>query len=232
MPWHDDPNHSFAGIEEKLKRSHGDISVILRVRLVGSFRKANTQLSAMRSESLFREREKKKKKKKKKRGGSRVSSNPPDPTSIRCTCGRNRPPPQIVSRPSSFGCSRRPLTRSTDWRWIEFPILQTRPSQEHLFTRYERKIEGVAGSPVRDLIKRLQEPYNRPDPVDSLLLIIHNFDVFDKHRELVTVVSTGAIQIPIDVIDRLLRYKRGVPGSVPIDFKREFEYDRNIVPQL
>jgi hypothetical protein len=120
---------------------------------------------------------------------------------------------------------------SRDGKWIEFPILAARPSKEHLFTRYERKIKGLTNPVVRKLIEDLQ-PYNCRDPVDSLLFIIHKFDVIDKHRELVIVVSTGAIRLPIEVMDKFIRYKSGVPGSVPVDFKREFERDGEIVPEV
>jgi hypothetical protein len=116
-------------------------------------------------------------------------------------------------------------------KWIEFPILEARPSKEKLFTSYERKIKGVTKPAVRDLIETLQ-PYNCRDPIDSLLLIIHKFDVIDKHRELVLAVGTPAIKLPIEVMDRFIRHQCGVLGSAPVDFTREFERDGNIVPEV
>jgi hypothetical protein len=124
-----------------------------------------------------------------------------------------------------------PSYRQAHMKWIEFPILEARPAAKDVFTRYERKIKGVTKPIVRSLIEALQ-PYNCPDPIDSAMLIIHNFDVIDKHRELVIVVSTPAIQMPMEVMQKAIKYQCGVPGLAPIDFKKEFEAHGEIVPQV
>jgi hypothetical protein len=124
-----------------------------------------------------------------------------------------------------------PSYREAHPRWIEFPILESRPPKKDLFTSYERKIKGITKPVVRDLIDRLQ-PYSCIDPVDSLLLVIHNFDIADKHRELVFVVGTGAIRLPIEVMDRYIRYKWGVPDSPPVDFGAEYQRHGDIVPEI
>jgi hypothetical protein len=124
-----------------------------------------------------------------------------------------------------------PSYRATHWKFIEFPILEARPPKKDLFTRYERKIKGITKPEVRNFIERLQ-PYNCREPIDSLLLVIHNFDVIDKHRELVVLFSTGAIELPMSVFDRFVRYQYGVPGSAPVSFQAEFERNGKIVSQI
>ena len=125
-----------------------------------------------------------------------------------------------------------PTYREANRKWIEFPILQTRPAQKDVFTSYERKIKGIAKPVVCALIEQLQ-PYNCVGGhVDSLPLIIHNLDVIDKHRELMIVIGTPAIQLPMEVMQRALRYQCGITGSTPVDFKKEFESHGKIVPQV
>lgn len=124
-----------------------------------------------------------------------------------------------------------PIYRQTHMKWIEFPILETRPAPKELFTRYERKIKGITKPLIRNLIEDLQ-PYNSRDPIDSLLLIIHNYDIIDKHRELVVVASAGAIQFPMEALARYIQHQCGLPGSLPVDLKGEFERHGDIVPQI
>jgi hypothetical protein len=124
-----------------------------------------------------------------------------------------------------------PTYREAHPRWIEFPVLETRPPEKDLFTSYTRKIKGVTNPVVRDLIEGLQ-PYSSDDPIDSPLLIIHNFDVIDKHRELVITVSTPAFEFPAETAARYARYKSGEPGSPPVDLMAEFQRDGKIVPQI
>jgi hypothetical protein len=115
--------------------------------------------------------------------------------------------------------------------FIGFPILKEPPTPTNVFTKYERKIKGIRNPRVLALIKQLQ-PYGRPDPLDSLLLAIHNLDIIDKHRELVIVLSYGAIKFPINVWQRYADYRSGVPGTSPVDLADELQKNAEIVPQI
>jgi hypothetical protein len=85
--------------------------------------------------------------------------------------------------------------RRDHFRRIEFPVLEAPPGDKDTLKRYEGKIKGITISEARRAIEALQ-PYNAPDPVDSPLLILHNMDIWDKHRELVLCFGTGAIAYP------------------------------------
>jgi len=121
--------------------------------------------------------------------------------------------------------------RAANMKFIDFPVLETRPTKEQLFTRYERKVKGITKPEVLDFIERLQ-PYNCSDPVDSLLFIIHQLDIFDKHRELIIVGSTGGLEVPVGLFERYMSYQCGEPGSAPVDIGAEFKRDGKIVPQV
>jgi len=109
-------------------------------------------------------------------------------------------------------------------RFIEFPILDKPPSD--VFTQYERKIEGITNAAVRSLIAECQ-PYKGPSPNESLLLAIHNMDVVDKHRELVIVASTGALEMPIEL------WKQYENKELPIStIGANFQHHGKIIPQV
>jgi hypothetical protein len=114
---------------------------------------------------------------------------------------------------------------------LNFPFWKRGQLIKKSVARYNGKVEGITKDAVRGLIERLQ-PYNAPNPANSPLLIIHKMDVFDKHRELVICISTGAFELPIDVYKRFASYQRGEPGSKPVDLKAEFEAHGKVVPQI
>jgi len=121
--------------------------------------------------------------------------------------------------------------------WIEFPIRKTRPDDKNSIKRFERKIEGVTDVRVRNFIEQLQ-PYNATNPIDSPLLAIHNIDVIDKHRELVLCVSSGAVELPPDISERLIAkfsasHQSGIPEAImEAEFRREIENNAKIVPTI
>src|ERR1035438_5553365 len=69
-------------------------------------------------------------------------------------------------------------------RKIEFPVFDTLPAKKTSSEHFEGKIKGVTNSKARALIENFQ-PYKATDPHDSPLWIIHDFDIVDKHRELI-----------------------------------------------
>jgi hypothetical protein len=82
---------------------------------------------------------------------------------------------------------------------VQFPIL-SEPPDANALKRFERQIGGLANpSKARELISNLQPYKLGADAPDSPVLIIHNMDRFDKHRELVIVEATGNLILPADV---------------------------------
>ncbi|HTX38623.1 MAG TPA: hypothetical protein VME43_26535 [Bryobacteraceae bacterium] len=79
---------------------------------------------------------------------------------------------------------------------IEFPIFKARPATPEKRASFSRKIEGV-GDRASAVIESLQ-PYNAVSQwqgPNHALLILHDMNRFDKHREL-TIVSTNSKQTP------------------------------------
>jgi hypothetical protein len=120
---------------------------------------------------------------------------------------------------------------SKEGRFIEFPILDTPPRKENRFTSYGRKVKGISDPGALTLIELLQ-PYNTGDPINSLLYIIHRFDITDKHQEMLMVGSSAAAQWPIDVIHRYLSYQRGIEGATPVDLREEYKRHGKMTPQV
>ena len=70
---------------------------------------------------------------------------------------------------------------------IAFPIFWHCPCTPTETKRFERQIEGITDSRVRDKVVALQ-PYHRGlDAMDDPLTIVHQMDRFDKHRELMLI---------------------------------------------
>lgn len=114
---------------------------------------------------------------------------------------------------------------------IEFPIAEVRPTKKPGRTGYERHVKGISDPAALILIEYLQ-PYNSSDPIDHPLIILHKLNIHDKHRHVPICISTGAIPIAADMIDRYVRYYRGEPGSVPVDVTAEFKSNPQVVPQI
>jgi hypothetical protein len=71
---------------------------------------------------------------------------------------------------------------------IEFPIFKTRPTTRDKLASFNRQIEGV-GDKASAVIESLQ-PYNAASPWEGpnhLLLVLHDMNRFDKHRELTVI---------------------------------------------
>jgi hypothetical protein len=65
---------------------------------------------------------------------------------------------------------------------IEFPITECEPFTKDEVKRFRGKIKGIDPA-IQTVIKSLQ-PYQRIYEPNTLLLVIHNMNRFDKHREL------------------------------------------------
>jgi len=91
-------------------------------------------------------------------------------------------------------------------RKIEFPVFE-RPPNNDSRKLYNGKVHAVADKRVLAQIDLLQ-PYNSADPFDDPLLIIHNLDIVDKHRELVMGFNTGARIFPTAMQPIIEAYER------------------------
>ncbi len=79
---------------------------------------------------------------------------------------------------------------------IEFPIFSARPTTPDKLALFNRKIEGVSNQ-ARAIIESLQ-PYNAVSKWEGphhALLVLHDMNRFDKHREL-TVIGSRSQQTP------------------------------------
>lgn len=107
-------------------------------------------------------------------------------------------------------------------RQIEFPVFNQRPVDKSGLTRFEGKIQGITDSKVRSLIERFQ-PYNAANPLDDSLWLINDFDIVDKHKELVICVGTGSIVLPREMLGALESYQRAHPELDPAQVARHFK---------
>ncbi len=119
---------------------------------------------------------------------------------------------------------------------LEFPIFQAAPSKDEL-KRYKRKVQGITNLRVLALIEALQ-PYHRPDASDDILLIVHDMDRFDKHRELMIVTACANLTFPAgtrpETIANVVAYKKGKTLSMT-EFaaaQRAIKNDAKVSPQV
>jgi hypothetical protein len=76
---------------------------------------------------------------------------------------------------------------------LEFPIFERKPADKSSQARFDRKLTGVQPR-ARQLIESLQ-PYHRSEailtgPLNDPLMVIHDLDRIDKHRQL-TIATCG-----------------------------------------
>ena len=109
---------------------------------------------------------------------------------------------------------------------IEFPILNTRPTTPDKLAMFTRKIDGV-GDRAKAVIESLQ-PYNAVSPYQSPhkpLLVLHDMNRFDKHREL-TVVGSRSQQTPQLFLVQLVGIRKdpatGRETQTPLAYREVF----------
>jgi hypothetical protein len=116
---------------------------------------------------------------------------------------------------------------------LEFPILEVEPRNSNERARYNRKIEGISKAGVITLICN-QQPYRLgADAPNHPLLIIHNMDRFDKHRELATFVSCGNMRIPVESLLKVARHQKEKLSEAEINaLGAELKQNCEITPQV
>jgi len=117
--------------------------------------------------------------------------------------------------------------RRTGYWKIEFPVFETRPVDKDRIARYEGKVKGISNLTVLRLIEGLQ-PYNRLG-TDSPLLILHNMDIIDKHRELVLCFSSGRLEISKGVLNPYLARHPDISAA---DLAVKLKDYGKVVPQI
>jgi hypothetical protein len=80
---------------------------------------------------------------------------------------------------------------------LEFPIFHRKPVDKSSQARFDRKLTGVQPR-ARQLIENLQ-PYHRSEailtgPLNDPLMVIHDLDRIDKHRQLTIAICGFAIK--------------------------------------
>lgn len=116
-------------------------------------------------------------------------------------------------------------------KWIDFPVLKERPANSDDRRRYKRKIELIQNAEALRLIERLQ-PYNAADPLDDALYIINDFDIVDKHRELVISFPTGTVFFPNEMRPIVENYQRAHPELNPLQVARHFQDHGILMPYI
>jgi hypothetical protein len=200
MLWHDDPAHPFAGVAEKLKRADQNI--------------ANLQTEI--ADFI-------------KNGEYPVLPHPDDETWQKSVdYHRNKPIPlrfgvlagEVVHHFRSildhivwhFSSAEARLKAQNA---IEFPVFEIKPVDRKKIEGYERKIQGITNSQVRTWIEEMQ-PYNAGSDVENdSLLIIHNMDRFDKHRELAIVDSSALVTFPASMPEIAAKVALYTKGKLP-----------------
>ncbi len=101
---------------------------------------------------------------------------------------------------------------------IEFPVCAARPRacswtpEETKHSRYCGKIQGILSVTALARIYGLQ-PYTGTDRRNHPLLLIHDMDRFDKHRELVVTTNIVQVDLSANVFERFRTVKDPASGG-------------------
>jgi hypothetical protein len=112
---------------------------------------------------------------------------------------------------------------------VDFPVFREEPVDKKDLARFEGKIQRITDPNARSLIKRLQ-PYNATNPINDPLFIIHDFDIVDKHRELIFCVRTGSRVLPREMEGILECYQRTHPELDAAQVARHFKSHGTLQP--
>jgi hypothetical protein len=115
--------------------------------------------------------------------------------------------------------------------WISFPVLRKKPKNADGRKAFERKIERVNNPEVRSLIERLQ-PHNASDALDDPLLIIHHFDILDKHRELVICAGTASRFFAAGMQGIIRAYENAHPEAKDFEVAHHFKEHGELRPYV
>jgi hypothetical protein len=112
---------------------------------------------------------------------------------------------------------------------VDFPVFARKPIDKGDIARFEGKIQRITDFRVRDVIERIQ-PYNASDPTDDPLCIIHNFDIIDKHRELILCEGASSAVLPRSMLGAIESYQQAHPELSPPQVARHFKGEVRFQP--
>jgi len=104
---------------------------------------------------------------------------------------------------------------------VEFPVFAESPKpckwtpKEVKHSRYCRKVKGITSPTALARIESMQ-PYLRKNPSEHPLMIIHDMDRFDKHRELLIVIHAVAVQMDTGIFQTMQTIKDSATGGLRI----------------
>ena len=110
-----------------------------------------------------------------------------------------------------------PAERASHPDRIEFPIFDREPVTKDEISRYNRKVNGFSKK-SKIFVEKLQ-PYYRGNPFKVPLSLMHHMDRFDKHRELVIIISVFNLNLPPAVIDAYTRAAQEKSKRALTDFE-------------
>jgi hypothetical protein len=116
-------------------------------------------------------------------------------------------------------------------RKIEFPVFDKPPANHDGRKLFEGKIAGITNPDVLCLIEGLQ-PYNAADPIDDPLFIVNDFDITDKHKELVVCAGTGSMVFPPHMQSVIESYERAHPEADSAKIARHFKQYGIVKPYI
>jgi len=223
MPWRDEPYHPFAGIFQRLKRADEDI-VNLSNEITRFFESSKYPVIPEANTKEWQE-------------ATDYHKNLAIPLRFSVLSG------EIIHHLRScldniawhFSCTQYRLDHETA---ISFPIVASKPTTKKEIASYKRKIEGITKINVRNLIESVQ-PYQRgDDAIDDPLLIVHDMDRFDKHRELTIIGSVASLrpisEAGVRAMGAMLKMSEGQdmsPDEAVIAL-RAIKQDVKVTPQI
>jgi hypothetical protein len=221
MSWFDDANHPFAGIAEKLKRANQNI-VNLDAEIREFIEKGEYPVVPHPDDEKWQE-------------AVNYHRSKPIPLRFSVLAG------EVVHHLRSsldhivWHFSTEEARRKAQ-NVIEFPVFEFEPLDEKQLERYERKIQGITNTRVRNLIQELQPYKAGKDIANDPILIVHNMDRFDKHRELVIVRSSVLIQLPAtesEIARKFALYTEGkLPTSEYASVSRALKQHGTVTPNI
>jgi hypothetical protein len=172
MAWHEEPDHPFAGIAEKLKRSEQNI-INLKAEIDGFIQSGKFPIIPHANAEEWSE-------------AKTYHRDKPIPLRFSVLAG------EVVHHLRS--CLDHIIWHFADASGratpIEFPIFKAEPTKQKEIDRYKGKVKGITNANVLSLIEEMQPYKVGANLGNHALLIIHDMDRFDKHRELVIVRSS------------------------------------------
>jgi hypothetical protein len=223
MVWHEDPDHPFAGIAEKLKRADQNIAN-LKTEIDAFIDSGKYPVLPHPDEQMWQEA---------------VSYHRDKRIPVRFGVLAGEIVHHLRSTLDHIIWHFSDFPSEEAWRKaenvIEFPVFAEPLTKDDL-KRYNRKIQGITNTQVLTWIREMQ-PYNAGANVaDDPLLIVHNMDRFDKHRELVIVDPSAFINIPPtmpELARKLTLYADGkLPASEHVSASRALKEHTKVTPQV